>query len=311
MKVMNYTSFMNKTFHPLLTDPTLGALDTLGSLSAGLGFSDPYSQALHIFEDERTLALIKGLRVVDILQGNSTLCVAIEGTGHMTAQLHDHLYPKAAGAAMPSKWYYFTPEFTQPAFKTFKLSGKTVNYCTVESADPKDNSEIGKVADLRKEVEGLKQQVAVLTGLVNLRAEPVRDPLGEAKSRGASYIKNELANPDNLNLASASAYCGRSDRTINLERQRGWLYALVLEGNSRGYRYPKWQFDVPASRLRLTLDILTPSGLSCWAIHNFLMRPHSDLDGKSPATALADSTFPIERVADLARRRVDQQQGAS
>jgi hypothetical protein len=146
---------------------------------------------------------------------------------------------------------------------------------------------------------------------VKLRVEPVPDPLAAAKVRGASYKTNELANPDNLTLVNASKYAGRSDRVINIERKRGWLYALVSEGNTRGYRYPKWQFDVPASRLRAVLDILTPSSLSCWSLHNFLTRPHSDLGGKSPSAALADSTFAIERIIDVARRRVDLQQGAS
>lgn len=168
-----------------------------------------------------------------------------------------------------------------------------------------------ELVTLRREVEELKRQVTVLAGLVQLRAEPPTDPLAAAKSRGASYMKAEFEQADNLSLAAASEYSGRSDRMINLERNRGALYALILEGNTRGYRYPKWQFDVPSSRLRQVLDVLTSSSISCWSMHNFLTRPHSDLDGRTPGVAIGDSEFPIERIIAVARLRVDQQQGAS
>jgi hypothetical protein len=181
------------------------------------------------------------------------------------------------------------------------------------SADnaPLHASEPTEVETLRREVDELKRQVTVLTGLVQLRAEPAADPLAAAKSRGASYIKTEFESADNLSLSAASEYSGRSDRMINLERNRGSLYALILEGNTRGYRYPRWQFDVPSARLRSVLNVLTASSISCWSMHNFLMRPHSDLDGRSPSTAIGDSDFSLERIVEVARRRVEQQQGAS
>ncbi|MFC4932863.1 hypothetical protein [Massilia sp. GCM10023247] len=172
-------------------------------------------------------------------------------------------------------------------------------------------SQSDQIASLRTEVEELKRQVAVLTGLVQLGNGPAPSPLAAAKARGASYMKVEFENPQNLTLAAASRYTGRSDRLINLERNRGALYALILEGNTRGYRYPKWQFDVAAARLRAVLDVLAPSAMSCWALHSFLTRPHVDLDNRSPAEALADGTFAIERVVGLARQRADLHQGAA
>lgn len=185
----------------------------------------------------------------------------------------------------------------------------------LEALNPTDEasapSEVTEVAALRQEVDQLKKQVTVLTGLVQLRAEPAADPLAAAKSRGVSYMKTEFERADNLTLSAASEYSGRSDRMINLERNRGALYALILEGNTRGYRYPKWQFDVPSTRLRPVLDVLTPSSISCWSMHNFLTRPHAELDGRSPSAAIGDSDFPIERIVEVARHRVDQQQGAS
>jgi len=171
--------------------------------------------------------------------------------------------------------------------------------------------EPSEVIVLRHEVAELKQQVAVLAGLVQLRTEPTPDPLAAAKVRGASYMKTEFESTGNLTLSAASEYSGRSDRMINLERNRGALYALILEGNSRGYRYPKWQFDVPSPRLRSVLDVLTSSSISCWSMHNFLTRPHVDLDGLSPSAMIGDVDFPLERIVSVARRRVEQHQGAS
>jgi hypothetical protein len=165
--------------------------------------------------------------------------------------------------------------------------------------------------DNAQEVENLKQQVAFLTGIVNLRSEQAGDPLVNAKARGVSYMKSEFENPENLTLTAASEYAGRSDRIINQERNRGTLYALILEGNTRGYRYPKWQFDVPTTRLRPVLEVLIPTPMSCWALHSFLVRPNTSLDSKSPKDVIGDSGFPLERVVDAARRRADQQQGAS
>jgi hypothetical protein len=177
--------------------------------------------------------------------------------------------------------------------------------------EPVQADEPSEVIVLRHEVAELKQQVAVLAGLVQLRTEPTPDPLAAAKVRGASYMKTEFESTGNLSLSAASEYSGRSDRMINLERNRGGLYALILEGNSRGYRYPKWQFDVPSPRLRSVLDVLTSSSISCWSMHNFLTRPHVDLDGRSPSAAIGDVDFPLERIVHVARRRVEQHQGAS
>ena len=63
-----------------------------------------------------------------------------------------------------------------------------------------------ELVTLRREVEELKRQVTVLAGLVQLRAEPPTDPLGAAKSRGASYMKAEFERADNLSLDHVRPY---------------------------------------------------------------------------------------------------------
>jgi hypothetical protein len=312
MKVMNYTVVMTKTFHPLLVPATLGSLDTLGLAYQALSWPTPNE------ETTRTCGYALDLGL--------TTCVVSGHTIQVQGEL-SHFIPKGRFSEKfkeilewSSKIAAANPEYVSIEFAPDKILREVKSFSSPFvlygggkslSDELSKKTERDEVATLRQEVDGLKQQVAYLTGLVKLRAEPVADRLAAAKARGASYKTTELANPDNLTLVNASKYAGRSDRVINLERKRGWLYALLSEGNTRGYRYPKWQFDVPTSRLRSVLDVLTSSSLSCWSLHNFLTRPHSDLDGKSPSAALADHTFAIERIIDVARRRVDLQQGAS
>jgi hypothetical protein len=168
-----------------------------------------------------------------------------------------------------------------------------------------------QVQHLEKENAALKREVRLLRAQLQTRAAPTADPLAAAVTRGAEYMREEFFRPENLSLEEASVLTGRSERTINTERNRGWLYALLLEGNSRGYRYPKWQFDVPAARLRPILDILRSKNFVGWALHNFFVTPHFDLDDQSPSAAIANEEFPLERIANVARIRVDAHQGAA
>lgn len=300
MKVMNYTDFMNKLSYHLFPKsleqiyPELEALGRVGRL-------------------RRDLDLIANADPLGIMKRELTSETLSECADWATRPFLDAELSKMVEVAGPADWSAIVRYCTRPGLKLHGYAPAMFfgGGDAVLLPDVKINVEKVEVAELRQEVEELKQQVAVLTGLVNLRVEPVSDPLAAAKSRGASYMKNELANPDNLSLVDASKYAGRSDRLINVERNKGWLYALVPEGNTRGYRYPKWQFDVPAPRLRAILDTLAPGSLSCWALHNFLTRSHSDLDGKSPAAALADGDFPIDQIIDVARRRIDQHQGTA
>lgn len=304
MKVMNYTGFMNKL--PYLLFPK--RLEQLYPELEGLEHASRVRRETGLIEG--CVANVDPLRIMksEFRIGSrkligSPLCAA-------TPQV-DANWSKALEAGSSAGWTALLRQYAESGLRLGSYAPAMSIIGDIFALETESDGEHDEVAELRHEVEELKQQVAVLTGLVNLRVEPARDPLAAAKSRGASYMKNELANPDSLSLADASKYTGRADRLINVERNKGWLYALVLEGNTRGFRYPKWQFDVPASRLRTILDVLAPGSLSCWSLHNFLTRPHSDLDGKSPAAAIADGDFPIERIIEVARRRIDQHQGAA
>lgn len=136
-------------------------------------------------------------------------------------------------------------------------------------------------------------------------------PLEAARDRGVSYMKSVLDQPDNLTLGEAAAYCGRSDRIVNEARQRGEYYALVLEGNSRGFRYPRWQFDVPHGRLVPVLRKLDAHDASCWARHHFLTRPSPCLGGRIPRDILLDGDAGLAAVCSAIDEHFTGEQGAA
>lgn len=146
--------------------------------------------------------------------------------------------------------------------------------------------------------------------LANLPSGAV-DSLGAAKARGASYARTEWGKPENLTLQQAAAYCGRSDRVVNEARIKGEYYALLLEGKSRGYRYPLWQFDADTDRLAKILALLNTVDASCWVKHNFLLRPNTLLGGRSPREIILDQATDLSQLIKVTNNRFDGDQGAS
>lgn len=142
-------------------------------------------------------------------------------------------------------------------------------------------------------------------------ASAQNDAVSAAKERGTSYARAEIAKPENLTLAAAANYSGRSDRMINEDRKRGLYYALVLDGNSRGFRYPSWQFDADRSRLAAVFHAFGDSdALNSWVRHAFLMTPNIHLDGRSPSEVILDARLDLEPVLALVQARFNSDQGA-
>lgn len=137
------------------------------------------------------------------------------------------------------------------------------------------------------------------------------DPLQEARERGRLAAAREWEQPENLSLKDAALYAGRSDRAINQDRQAGRLYALVLPGRERGFRYPSWQFHVDSERLAAVLAPFVAAGASNWVIHNFLHRSQVGLEGRTPADWIADAAAPIDVVVRLVDARYRDEQGAA
>lgn len=136
-----------------------------------------------------------------------------------------------------------------------------------------------------------------------------KDHLTLARKRGLAYANKEFHSVENLTLGMASQVSRQSPELISIAQNHGLLYALSLQDKKQDYRYPAWQFNVPLVRLRPVLQLLTASGLSCWAIHNFLTRPHVLLDGISPSEALGCGHIPIKNIVHVVRARLAPHQG--
>jgi len=136
------------------------------------------------------------------------------------------------------------------------------------------------------------------------------DALAAARARGAATMRAELERSDNLTLEGAAALSGMSTRHINQLRNEGKLYALVLEGHSRGFRYPEWQFHAQHARLATVLGALHARKLHCWTIHDFLTKP-SDHLGRAPRDGILDPEVPVENILQAVEGRFgDADQGA-
>jgi hypothetical protein len=90
------------------------------------------------------------------------------------------------------------------------------------------------------------------------------DPLAAAHMRGRRFSLEQYECPDNLTLLDARDVAGRNERSINEERQKGELYALLPPGKTRGFRYPKWQFDASSERLKSVLRPFVDANANCW-----------------------------------------------
>ena len=160
------------------------------------------------------------------------------------------------------------------------------------------------LATLEKLVE---QKVAEALDARDLR---LSKSIADARERGASYARQECEKPENLSLAEAASYAGRSDRVINEDRKHGRYYALILEGKTRGFRYPRWQFDADAGRLAAMLQVLNKAGLSCWGIHHFLHSPIERAGGLTAKQIILDNRVALESALASARQRYFSDQGA-
>jgi hypothetical protein len=144
----------------------------------------------------------------------------------------------------------------------------------------------------------------------NLISSAESDPLAAARARGRQFAFTEYGHSDNLPLLDARTYAGRNERSINEARQRGELYALVPPGKTRGFRYPKWQFDAEPHRLIAVLEPFVQTKANCWVVHSFMLGSSGELRGKTPAQVILDPTQDLRPVISMASRQLTEKQGA-
>lgn len=157
---------------------------------------------------------------------------------------------------------------------------------------------------IRKLVE--EEVVRVLSTM----AQPESPALRSARERGLAYARAEYEKPEHLSLAQASAKAELSERSINERRNAGRYYALILEGNTRGFRFPEWQFGVKPERLVPVLEVMREAQASCWMMHNFLIAPNSLLGNMTPRDYLLAADRPLDHLLNIVRARFTSDQGA-
>ena len=159
--------------------------------------------------------------------------------------------------------------------------------------------------------EAIRKLVEVeVVRVLSTMAQPESPALRSARERGLAYARAEYEKPEHLSLAQASAKAKLSERIINERRNAGRYYALILEGNTRGFRFPEWQFGVKQERLAPVLDVMREAQASCWMIHNFLIAPNSLLGNMTPRDYLLDADRPLDHLINIVRGRFTSDQGA-
>ncbi|MBK4736214.1 hypothetical protein [Noviherbaspirillum pedocola] len=123
----------------------------------------------------------------------------------------------------------------------------------------------------------------------------------ESLSRGRQYVERQMADAaENLSLSEAANVSGMSEQAVNDARKSARLYALLEPSRQRGHRYPRWQLDVPTTRLARVLAPFKERYQDCWAIHAFMTQPNYRLDGLAPKEVIADPGVDIEKVVRAA-----------
>lgn len=120
-----------------------------------------------------------------------------------------------------------------------------------------------------------------------IETRPAGDALDQAiaraKERGAKHISEILRSPDMLNARDFGKLVGASHETVNKWRQAGLV--LALEGQTRGYRYPRWQVT-DDGRIVPGLKTIAEELGDPWIVHRFLLQSHPELNGQTALECL-------------------------
>lgn len=151
---------------------------------------------------------------------------------------------------------------------------------------------IAKYAQIAQRSEELGQSFKIeITVIPNQEPVIVTHPAGDAldqaiaraKERGAKHIAEILRAPDMLNARDFGKLVGASHETVNKWRQAGLV--LALEGQTRGYRYPRWQVT-DDGRIVPGLKTIAEELGDPWIVHRFLLQSHPELKGQTALECL-------------------------
>lgn len=140
------------------------------------------------------------------------------------------------------------------------------------------------------------------------RPQSVAALIRAAKKRGADLAQEILARDGMLTGAQAEDRSGVPRRTLNARRAAGTLLGLIGPAQTRGYRYPSWQFD-PEIAKAVTQVCAVLKSKPPWGVYLFFITPQPALGGLTPVDALR--VGKSETVFLLAQSESDGQQRAT
>lgn len=105
----------------------------------------------------------------------------------------------------------------------------------------------------------------------------------ELLARSQEFRQQRLAAADMLSMDDAAELAGVSRKTIGAWIDKG--RAIGLSQTKRGFKLPRWQFDLPLWDVLPKLSAALGTGEG-WVILAFLETPLGGLDGSTPRQAI-------------------------
>lgn len=146
-----------------------------------------------------------------------------------------------------------------------------------------------------------------LAALASEDAGERQGALRAAFARGAKYMSDEMAAPENLTVAAAADSLGLSGVEL-LKRCKAGQYYL-LEREAENLRFPAWQLSADEEGLRVFIREFRLANRGCWSMHGFASRTSSAL-GYSPKEYLQSPVFNAELFERVLSTYLDPEQGA-
>ncbi len=117
-----------------------------------------------------------------------------------------------------------------------------------------------------------------------------------ARARGAKRVEEILGSPAMLSGEEFGHLLGVTPQAVGKWRRKGIV--LGLQGQTRIFRYPKWQIT-DDGQLLPGLKELTGELVHPWAVYRFLLQNHPELNGKTGLECLRAGR--IDDVIETAR----------
>jgi hypothetical protein len=149
--------------------------------------------------------------------------------------------------------------------------------------------------------------MADLAALASENAGERQAALRAAFARGAKYMSDEMAAPENLTVVAAAESLGLTGVELLKRCNAGQYY--LLEREAENLRFPAWQLSANEEGLRAFIREFKLANRGSWSMHGFASRTLSRL-GHSPKAYLQSPAFNAEQFERVLSTYLDPEQGA-